>query len=72
MRRRRPWTCASPGCWRGRRGRRARAESGAPPREILAALGCYRELLELRAAEAEAPAPQLHLEAACLALSGAS
>ena len=50
---------------------RARAAAGAPAREILAALGRYRELLELRAAEAEAPAPQLHLEAACLALSGA-
>ena len=51
---------------------RARAAAGAPAREILAALGRYRELLELRAAEAEAPAPQLHLEAACLILSGAS
>ena len=50
---------------------RGRAAAGAPAREILAALGRYRELLELRAAEAEAPAPQLHLEAACLALSGA-
>ena len=51
---------------------RARAAAGAPARELLAALDCYRELLELRAAEAEAPAPQLHLEAACFALSGAA
>ncbi len=50
---------------------RARAAAGAPAREVLAALGRYRELLELRAAEAESPAPQLHLEAACLILSGA-
>lgn len=37
-----------------------------------AILDAYQELLEIRAREAVIPAPQLNLEAACLALTGAS
>ena len=39
---------------------------------IRAALQAYRELLDIRAREAIIPAPQLNLEAACLALTGAA
>lgn len=38
---------------------------------IRAALQAYRELLDIRAREATIPAPQLNLEAACVALTGA-
>ena len=39
---------------------------------IRAALDAYQKLLEIRAREAVIPAPRLNLEAACLALTGAS
>ena len=39
---------------------------------IRSALQAYRELLDIRAREAAIPASQLNLEAACLALAGAS
>lgn len=39
---------------------------------IRAALQAYRQLLDIRAREAAIPAPQLNLEAACLALTGAA
>lgn len=41
-------------------------------RNVRAILDAYQELLEIRAREAAIPAPQLNLEAACLALTGAS
>ena len=39
---------------------------------VRAMLDAYQELLKIRAREATIPAPQLNLEAACLALTGAS
>lgn len=39
---------------------------------VRATLNAYQDLLDIRAREAVIPAPQLNLEAACLALTGAS
>lgn len=39
---------------------------------VQATLNAYQDLLEIRARESSIPAPQLNLEAACLALTGAS
>ncbi len=47
---------------------RERLREAAPPPELQAACRAYQELLEVRVREASIPAPQLNLEAACLAL----
>ena len=44
-------------------------EASAPPGEIYAMMSSYRELLEIRKMDLDAPAPQLHMEEACLILS---
>ena len=47
---------------------RDRLARAVPPQDVRAAFRGYQELLEVRAREAGIPAPQLNLEAACLAL----
>ena len=50
---------------------REKLAQAVPPAELQSALHAYQELLEVRAREAGIPAPQLNLEAACLALRAA-
>lgn len=51
---------------------RRKVAEGDTALSLRTALQAYRTLLDIRAREAAIPAPQLNLEAACLALTGAS